>query len=183
MDYLALTARCALGLVFLVAVIGKVRGRAAYEAFRRSVPELVPLPRGAASAVLPALVLPALVVAAECAVVVLLAVERTAAAGLALAAAVLLAFTAGIGRALRAGVRASCRCFGMTPSPLGRLHLVRNLALAALAVAGAAAVLAGAPGQPHPAGVALAVAGGALLALPAVFADDLAALLAPAPRR
>ncbi|MEV0625204.1 MauE/DoxX family redox-associated membrane protein [Nonomuraea wenchangensis] len=178
MDYLALTARCALGLVFLVAVIGKVRGRAAYEAFRRSVPELVPLPRGAASAVLPALV-----VAAECAVVVLLAVERTAAAGLALAAAVLLAFTAGIGRALRAGVRASCRCFGMTPSPLGRLHLVRNLALAALAVAGAAAVLAGAPGQPHPAGVALAVAGGALLALPAVFADDLAALLAPAPRR
>ncbi|SES95722.1 MauE/DoxX family redox-associated membrane protein [Nonomuraea wenchangensis] len=178
MDYLALTARCALGLVFLVAVIGKVRGRAAYEAFRRSVPELVPLPRGAASAVLPALV-----VAAECAVVVLLTVERTAAAGLALAAAVLLAFTAGIGRALRAGVRASCRCFGMTPSPLGRLHLVRNLALAALAVAGAAAVLAGAPGQPHPAGVALAVAGGALLALPAVFADDLAALFAPAPRR
>ncbi|MFG1612176.1 MauE/DoxX family redox-associated membrane protein [Nonomuraea wenchangensis] len=178
MDYLALTARCALGLVFLVAVIGKVRGRAAYEAFRRSVPELVPLPRGAASAVLPALV-----VAAECAVVVLLAVKSTAAAGLALAAAVLLAFTAGIGRALRAGVRASCRCFGMTPSPLGRLHLVRNLALAALAVAGASAVLAGAPGQPHPAGVALAVAGGALLALPAVFADDLAALFAPAPRR
>ncbi|MEV5552149.1 MauE/DoxX family redox-associated membrane protein [Nonomuraea wenchangensis] len=178
MDHLALTARCALGLVFLVAVIGKVRGRAAYEAFRRSVPELVPLPRGAASAVLPALV-----VAAECAVVVLLAVERTAAAGLALAAAVLLAFTAGIGRALRAGVRASCRCFGMTPSPLGRLHLVRNLALAALAVAGAAAVLAGAPGQPHPAGVALAVAGGALLALPAVFADDLAALFSSAPRR
>ncbi|MEZ7126786.1 MauE/DoxX family redox-associated membrane protein [Nonomuraea sp. AD125B] len=176
MDYLALTARCALGLVFLVAVIGKVRGRAAYEAFRRSVPELVPLRRGAA-------VLPAVVVAAECAVVVLLAVERTATAGLALAAAVLLAFSAGIGRALRAGVRASCRCFGMTPSPLGRLHLVRNLALAALAVAGAAAVLAGGPEQPHPAGVTLAVAGGALLALPAVFADDLAALFAPPPGR
>jgi uncharacterized membrane protein YphA (DoxX/SURF4 family) len=94
-QYAALTARCALGLVFLVAVAGKVRSRDAFREFRRSVPGLAPgLPATATSVA---------VGAAEAAAVVLLAVPRTAPAGFALAGAVLLAFTAGIHRALRGG--------------------------------------------------------------------------------
>ncbi|MCQ0006317.1 MauE/DoxX family redox-associated membrane protein [Actinomadura madurae] len=79
MQYVTLTARCALGLVFLVAVLGKIRDRDAFREFRRSVPGLAPgLPPTATSVA---------VVAAESAAVVLLAVPRTAPAGLALARA------------------------------------------------------------------------------------------------
>ncbi|URN09102.1 hypothetical protein LUW74_40990 [Actinomadura madurae] len=120
--------------------------------------------------------------AAESAAVVLLAVPRTAPAGLALAGAVLLAFATGIHRALRDGRNATCRCFGTRPSPAGRVHLARNLALTALAFGGLAAHLA-APGPVHPAGAAVAVAGAGVLALVFIFFDDLADLLfAPSAR-
>ncbi|MFG1701366.1 MauE/DoxX family redox-associated membrane protein [Nonomuraea sp. NPDC049309] len=171
MEYVALTARCTLGIVFLVAVVGKVRGRAAFEAFRRSVPALVPLPRGRVPAVLPAAV-----VAVESATVVLLATRSTAPAGLVLAGAALLAFSLGIGHALRSGTRATCNCFGASAAPIGRRHLVRNLALTAVAVAGVATSYGDA--RPHAAGAVLAIAAGGLLALLAVFTDDLADLFA-----
>ncbi|GAA3113374.1 MauE/DoxX family redox-associated membrane protein [Nonomuraea salmonea] len=173
MEYVALAARCTLGIVFLVAVAGKVRGRAAFEAFRRSVPALVPLPRGRVPAALPA-ALPATVVALEAATVLLLTTEFTAPAGLALAGAVLLAFSLGIRHALRAGSRASCNCFGASSAPLGRRHLVRNLALIAVACTGLATSYAGP--QPQLAGAVLAIAAGGLIALFAVFTDDLADL-------
>ncbi|MEV4568581.1 MauE/DoxX family redox-associated membrane protein [Nonomuraea sp. NPDC049419] len=169
MEYVALAARCTLGIVFLVAVAGKVRGRAAFEAFRRSVPALVPLPRGRVPAALPATV-----VALEAATVLLLTTEFTAPAGLALAGAVLLAFSLGIRHALRAGSRASCNCFGASSAPLGRRHLVRNLALIAVACTGLATSYAGP--QPQLAGAVLAIAAGGLIALFAVFTDDLADL-------
>lgn len=174
LQYVTLTARCALGLVFLVAVLGKVRDRDAFREFRRSVPGLAPgLPPTATSVA---------VVAAESAAVVLLAVPRTAPAGLALAGAVLLAFATGIHRALREGRHATCRCFGTRPSPAGRVHLARNLALTALAFGGLAAHLA-APGPVHPAGAAVAVAGAGVLTLVFIFFDDLADLLiAPSAR-
>lgn len=174
MQYVALTARCALGLIFLVAVVGKVRGRDAFREFRRSVPGLAPgLPAAATSVA---------VVAAESAAVVLLAVPRTAPVGLALAGAVLLAFATGIRRALRDGRNATCRCFGARPSPFGRVHVVRNLVLTALAWGGLAAHLA-VPGPVQPAGAVIAVAGAGVLALAFIFFDDLADLLfAPSAR-
>ncbi|MGH3241152.1 MAG: MauE/DoxX family redox-associated membrane protein [Spirillospora sp.] len=74
MQYVALGARCALGLVFLVVVLGKVRSRNAFAEFRSSVPGLAPgLPRTPISVV---------VVTAELVTVVLLAIESTAPAGL-----------------------------------------------------------------------------------------------------
>ncbi|MFB4298829.1 MauE/DoxX family redox-associated membrane protein [Actinomadura sp. NTSP31] len=168
MPYVELAARCVLGLTFLVAVAGKLRGRNAFRAFRRSVPGLAPgLPPAATSAA---------VVAAEAAVVVLLAIGSTAPAGLALAGAVLLAFALAIHRALRTGRRATCRCFGTGAAPVGRVHVARNLALATVAAGGLAAHLA-APGTAHPAGAAVAVAAGGVLTLVFLFFDELADLL------
>ncbi|GAA2216076.1 methylamine utilization protein MauE [Nonomuraea monospora] len=176
MEYVALAARCALGIVFLAAVAGKVRGREAFEAFRRSVPALVPLPRGRVPAALPATV-----VAVETATVLLLTMEFTAPAGLGLAGAVLLAFSLGIRYALRSGSRAPCNCFSTSSAPLSRRHLVRNAVLIAVAVTGLAASSTQAGTQAHPAGAVLALAAGGLIALFAVFTDDLADLLHPVP--
>ncbi|MFD0899542.1 MauE/DoxX family redox-associated membrane protein [Actinomadura sediminis] len=174
MQYAALAARCAIAAIFVVAVLGKVRGRAAFAEFRRSVPGLAPG--------LPATATALAVVAAETAAAALQATARTAPAGLALAAAVLLAFAAAIHRSLRAGRPAACRCFGTGTAPLGRPHVVRNLALAAIAAGGLAAHLT-APGPAHPGGAAVAVAAAGVLTLVFVFFGELTDLLtAPAPR-
>ncbi|MEW9555142.1 MauE/DoxX family redox-associated membrane protein [Nonomuraea sp. NPDC050783] len=181
MEYVTLAARCALGIVFLAAVVGKVRGRAAFEAFRRSVPAFVPafvqaFIRAFIQAGRVPAALPVTVVAVESATVVLLTAESTAPAGLVLAGAVLLAFSSGIRYALRSGSRASCNCFSSSSAPLRRRHLVRNLGLIAVAGTGLAASFAGTPA--HPAGAVLAVAAGGLIALLAIFTDDLTDLFA-----
>ncbi|RSN62045.1 MULTISPECIES: MauE/DoxX family redox-associated membrane protein [Actinomadura] len=173
MQYVALAARCTIAAVFLVAVVGKLRGRTAFAEFRRSVPGLAPG--------LPATATAVAVVAAEAAAAALQATARTAPAGLALAGAVLLAFAAAVHRSLRAGRPAACRCFGTGTAPVGRVHVVRNLALAAVAAAGLAAHPAAAP--VHPGGAAVAVACAGVLTLVFVFLDELTDLLtAPAPR-
>lgn len=155
MQYVALTARCALGLIFLVAVVGKVRGRDAFGEFRLSVSGLAPrLPRTATSVA---------VVAAESAIAALLAIEHTAPAGFALAGAVLLVFSAAIHRALRDGRQATCRCLGAGSAPVGRGHLARNLALTVIAAGGLSAHLAAAV-PVHPAGAVTAVTAGGVLA-------------------
>ncbi|GAA4635246.1 hypothetical protein GCM10023196_079940 [Actinoallomurus vinaceus] len=118
----------------------------------------------------------AAVVTAESVAVVLLAFERTAPAGLVLAGAVLLAFAGGVHRALRTGRSATCRCFGTGPAPAGRVHVVRNLALTAVAWGGLAAHLT-APGQVHPAGAVIAVAAASVLTLVFIFFTELADLL------
>jgi hypothetical protein len=164
---LVVFARSVLALVFVVAAVGKLRDRAAFVA---SVREL---------RVAPAAPVAAAVVAAELLVVLLLVPGRPAAtaAGLALAAGLLLAFTAAVVSALRRGLAAGCRCFGAsTASPYGRRHVARNLALAVVAVAGAAA----APADPAVTGpvVLAAVPLAALAALVVTRLDDLVALVA-----
>jgi hypothetical protein len=168
MQHVAWACRCALAAVFLVAVLGKVRGRDAFRAFRASVLDMVALPAGGAT------LLSAAVVLSEASIIVLLAVQRTAPAGFMLAGAVLLAFCAGIARAVRSGARTPCRCFGATATPSSGRHLVRN------------AVLLTVTGEAHPAGVAIALACAGVLVVAIVFFDDLADLFAgppPASRR
>ncbi|MQY04563.1 MauE/DoxX family redox-associated membrane protein [Actinomadura macrotermitis] len=174
MQYVALAARCTLELVFLVAVIGKARSPKAFREFRASVPGLAPgLPPAAVSAAVPA---------AEAAIVVLAAIGPTAPAGLALAGAVLLMFTAAIVRTLRAGRQATCRCLGGGPAPLGRVQVVRNLALAVVAAAGLSAQLT-ATAPVHPGGAVVAVAAAGVLGAVFVFFAELADLLiVPSPR-
>ncbi|MGP3956892.1 MauE/DoxX family redox-associated membrane protein [Nonomuraea sp. 3N208] len=173
MQYVVLACRVAIGVVFLVAVLGKMRGRSAFAGFRVSVRGLVPLGPRASTALSGAIVL------AEGCVVVLLAIPGTVQVGLMLAGTVLAGFCAGIIRAMRSGSTTPCRCFGATGTPLGRRHLVRNTGLLALVAAGLV------PGHtsPHPAGIALSVLVGAVLAAIVIFFDDLADLFAAQPRR
>jgi hypothetical protein len=171
MQYVALTCRCALGVVFLAAVAGKLHSRAAFSRFRASVAALTHS-RGRASAVLSGAT-----VLVEAGVAVLLAIPRTVPAGLVLAGLVLLGFCAAVVSAMRSGAAPPCRCFGATGAPLGGRHLVRNAGLLVL-VAAALPTGVGASHQTlHPAGAALGLAAAAVVALAVLFFDDLVDLL------
>ncbi|MFC5813665.1 MULTISPECIES: MauE/DoxX family redox-associated membrane protein [Nonomuraea] len=176
MHYLDVACRLLLAAVFVTAAWTKVSGKAGWAAFVGSLRQLDqvpgPLLRPAAFAV----------VATEIVVAVLLLVPVRVAGwiGFALAGCLLLSFTLVIGRALSRGNRAPCRCFGASSTPLGPIHIVRNLILVCVAVLGLAG--ASAPGAfevPYAllAGVAGLVAGILITAF-----EDLVALFRPTAR-
>lgn len=156
--------------VFLFAVLGKARGRAAFEEFARSIQGLKLTPRKWSAH------LAALVVAAEAGVVVLLAVPGTVVAGFGLAAVLLIGMTGAIVVAIGKGRQAPCRCFGASVTPLGTAHVVRNLILLAAGAGGLA--FAGSTGGAQPGPLVLALAAAAVGVLLVVRADDLMALFA-----
>ncbi|GIJ46110.1 hypothetical protein Val02_29960 [Virgisporangium aliadipatigenens] len=170
-DVLALTARCAVGAVFLAAAASKVMRRSAFEAYRSSVTALAPGPLRGLPRLAEALV------AAEFAVVGALVWTPAAGWGLGAAALLLTAFAAAVARARGAAV--ACNCFGYSPVPAGVPQIVRNAVLASVAVAGLLATAAPA-GVVEPAGTVLAVGTGLGLAVICVAWDDLAALLGAA---
>ncbi|MFJ6566329.1 MauE/DoxX family redox-associated membrane protein [Streptomyces sp. NPDC091292] len=179
MDHVLISCRVFLGLVFVLSFTGKVRGRAAYRAFRDSVRELAPwLPGGGAALTAAAVT----VLAAESVSVVLLAVPSTgsALAGFLLATGLLGAFTVAIAGTVRRGDRVACRCFGAASSaPVGAAQLVRNGLLLAGALTGVCAALTGGgPGVPL-AGAAVALVFGAAAAGLVLLTDDLSQLLRP----
>lgn len=147
-------------------------------AFRRSLPATLGVPPLRANRLAPA------VVAAELAVLppLVLGVWWAPAAlvGFALAAALLVAFTAALLSMIRRGVTEPCHCFGAQDSPPGRLDLVRNGLLAGFAVAGLVVV---AVSGPVAGGSGIELGGGALLgaaaALLAVRLDDLRWMVGP----
>ncbi|MFB9236646.1 MauE/DoxX family redox-associated membrane protein [Plantactinospora siamensis] len=176
MRYVELTGRLLLALVFLAAVVGKLRSRAAFAGFVGSVEAFGLLPRRRVRPVA------GLAVAVEAAVVPLLAVPAAAPAGYAAAAALLAVLTGAILAALRRGRRPACHCFGTAGAPIGPRHVVRNVLLFLVAAAGlAASPMAGAGPPAGAAGRLLALAAAAPLAALVVRLDDLAALFAPAP--
>ncbi|SEG98045.1 hypothetical protein SAMN05444920_111168 [Nonomuraea solani] len=185
MPYLLIACQVLLAAVFAIALAGKVRGRAAFDAYVSSIVALEILPRRVSVAAANALL------AAEAVVIVLLALPWTVPLGFAAAAGTLAAMIGGILVALRRGRRAPCRCFGASVTPLGRVHVVRNLVLAAAGGAGLAAwATAGAggaglaawavagPDAPHPAGVVIALVAAGVSALLVVRLDDLMELFA-----
>lgn len=152
--------------VFLTSAVGKVRDRAAWEGFVRSVRDFELVPARSALAVAAA------VVGGESAAVLLLAVTVTVPAGLAVAGVLLAVFTVSIVLTLRKGVRAACRCLGSAALPLGRRHLVRNgLLFATVALAGVS--LASSRVSPHPAGMVVAVVAGLIGAVVVMVFDQI----------
>lgn len=171
MEYLAVVCRSLLAVLFLASAVGKLRSRAAYARFTAATARLAP---GGP----PARRVAAAVVAAELAVVPLVAFPGTVLLGFGLALALLTGFTLAILAALRRNDRAPCACFGGAHGRLGYGQVLRNLILLACAVLGAvAAAVADPPGDP--AGVLLAVGGGAVAALLVAFADDIVDLFRP----
>ncbi|MGW5343728.1 MauE/DoxX family redox-associated membrane protein [Streptomyces sp. NPDC004050] len=177
MEYLVAGARGLLGLVFLVSLAGKVAGRSAFTAFAGSVRSFGVVP--------PGLVRPVArtVIAGEATVCGLMAVpvRGAAAAGFAVAAALLVAFTAGIMAAVRRGAAAPCRCFGPSTTPLGTPHIVRNLALCAVAAGGAGALAVPAAADARPGGAAVAAVAGLITGIVVTRLDHLVALFRPLP--
>jgi hypothetical protein len=164
-----LFCRVVLGVVFVVAAAGKLRGRGAQRATRVTV-RAFGITSGALATVI-AVSLPF----AELAVAVLLVIPPVAMLGYVLAGGLLIGFSAGVAVALRRGQRVPCRCFGASEAPIGRRHLVRNGGLLAVAVAGLAASIAdGAPGglTVDPAALVAAFAG-LLVALLVIRMEDL----------
>ena len=122
MQYLAIGCRTAVGVVFLLAVIGKVVGTEAFTEFVQSVRDMKAVPPPLVALTARATLL------AEASAVLLVAIPFKTAAVIGFAAAIVLtaAFSSAIARTVRSGNRASCRCFGRSSTPLGIRHLVRN---------------------------------------------------------
>jgi hypothetical protein len=170
MSYLLVACRTLLLGVFVVALVGKVRRRSAYREFVGSVRALGVVPHRMSG------VVAAAVTATEAAVVLLLTAPSTVLAGFGLTTVLLAAFTTGILLALRKGRRAPCHCFGASSTPLGVVHVVRNLVLIAVGVAGLLAGLVAAGQATHPEGLLLAVIAALLGLLPVLRMDDLMVL-------
>ncbi|GAA3123678.1 MauE/DoxX family redox-associated membrane protein [Streptosporangium carneum] len=175
MPYVLIACGALLAAVFGVSAVGKLRGGAAFASFSGSLVRLRLLPRAWAGAAA------ALVVTAEGLVPPLLAFPATRMAGFCLAAGLMTAFCVGIELSVRRGASAPCRCFGVSSSPLGRRHLIRNSVLLAASLSGGAAVAAGASGPLHPAGVAVALASAGCAAVAVVRFDDIAELFTGSP--
>lgn len=170
MGYGILAARVLVGVVFAASAIGKLRGVTALRDFEEAV-------RGMG---LPAfLVRPVAftVVAAECAIPLLVAAPLGAAAGLSLAAVMLMGFTVVIAGLLRRDAPASCHCFGGSSLPVGARHLVRNGFLLLVAMTGAVEEFAGARPARDLSGCAVTAFGAVVGALLVIRLDDLAELM------
>ncbi|TDC01258.1 methylamine utilization protein MauE [Nonomuraea longispora] len=168
MGLLLVACQVLLGVVFAVSAFTKLRSGAAVRSFAAS---LVMLPEG--------LRLPAAcaVAAGEAVAAALMVVPR---AGLALSAILLAGFTLAIVVSIRKGVRAPCRCFGLSATPLGRVHLVRNaLLLLVVALGGTGLIYSGGP--PAAAGLAVAVPAGLAGAIMLIAFDDIAGLFMQTP--
>ena len=161
MHYLALLARCVIAGVLVLAVVSKLRAPAEVES---AVGELLKVRRPVGRR------LARLLVVAELGVAALVIIPGTAQAGLVAAAVLMCGFAALVWANVRR--RIPCPCFGPSRTPLGPVHVVRNLVLGAVAAVGAAAPMAAL--RPEEVVMTLVVAAfGVGLA---VFADDVHAL-------
>jgi len=175
MTYPTLCLSMSISGVFLLAAAGKLRGRAAFEAFAGSVAVFSGLGSGRARTAA------ILLAAAEPVVAVLVLVPATALVGLIGAAALLAAFTVALVRAVRRKVRTPCHCFGADAAPVEWRHVVRNAVLLAAVALDAALTPWSSGGRLEPGGIALCLlAAGAVVAGVAML-DDIAALLGPEP--
>ncbi|MGC4937313.1 MauE/DoxX family redox-associated membrane protein [Kribbella sp. DT2] len=175
MSYLFLACSVILSFVFGMSSASKL-GRSAFRDFVASAGPLKILPRSLrplASRV---------VVSSEIALTVVLLVGAGSAAlpalvpvavvALTAAAALLLVFTVAIVATLRRGGQQACRCFGAKATPLGPAHVVRNVLLLAVALAGLVAVIATEPSV-EPGGAVLAGVAGLVVGLLVTRFDDL----------
>lgn len=169
MGYPAIAARCLLFLVFAVSASSKVRSRPAFDEFAESLRRLKIVPRRLAWSTA------ALVACGEICTVVLLAIPTTAGIGLAAATGLLTVFAAGTTVAVIRRARVPCRCFGPSARPLGVVHVIRNVVLAA---AGGLGMAIGRGQDLAPAGIAVTVAASVVCTLVVVRFDDIVDLFA-----
>lgn len=171
MGYVEIGLRALFVTVFAASFVSKTGG---FDAFAGSVRGMVPAAGQLARPIA------WVVFAFEAAVCLLLVLpaHTTAATGFLLASTLLLAFTLGIAATLRRGARVPCRCFGDTSTPVGPIHLVRNLLLVVVALAGAGATTAAERQLPIPV-MLLCAAAGVLLGAIVIELDAIVRLFRP----
>lgn len=170
LSYLLLACRVMLAGVFVVSLVSKVRSRAAYADFGRSVVDWRVVPRRWSAPVV------AGVVAGEAGVVLLLALPWTVLVGFVAGGLLLAAFTGAIAVTLRRGPSATCRCFGAGKTRLGTAHVVRNLLLVAVCVTGAVAATMTAGLPSNAPGLGLTLTAAVVGVVFVVHFDEIAAL-------
>ncbi|WP_369212776.1 MauE/DoxX family redox-associated membrane protein [Streptomyces flavofungini] len=167
MDHIFLTARFLIGIVFAVSLTAKFRA-GGWGTFLESIEGLAPRLPARATAVVVALV--------EAGAIATLVIPDAAAYGLMAAALLLVSFTIALLRAIRRRSSVSCGCFGTSETPVGKLHVARNVLLTAGACAGIAASVQPAAGAPGWQGSITAAAVGSVAAVMAVLTDEMADL-------
>ncbi|TDD42349.1 hypothetical protein E1286_30965 [Nonomuraea terrae] len=173
-QYVEVTCRLLLVAVFITAAFTKVSGKDAWLAFVRSLRQLKQIP----SPLLQPAALAVVAIEAIVAVLLLIPVRVAGWIGFALAGCLLLSFTLVIGRALSHGNRAPCRCFGASSTPLGPIHIMRNMMLVCVAVLGlAGASASGTLDAPY---ALLAGAGGLVAGILITALEDIVTLFGPA---
>jgi len=159
MSAVVLACRVSVAVVFLLAVCGKVRSRAAFDEFALSLTGMRLVGARGRRSVARAVVL------VESVVIALVVVPSTVLAGFLLAAGVSAALAAGLVVARSRGATESCRCFGVADGGgIGRATVARPVVLCGVAAVGFAARAAD---QTAPGGAALVAAllAGAIAAL------------------
>ncbi|MEV0386257.1 MauE/DoxX family redox-associated membrane protein [Nonomuraea sp. NPDC050643] len=168
MTSFALLSQSLIAGVLVLAVVSKLRAPADVEAAVGTLLRVARHPTGRR--------LTRLLVAAELTVAALVIAPATAPAGLALAAALMWGFAAFVAVTVRGRRRVPCPCFGPSRTPLGPVHVVRNVLLGAVAAFGAAAT-AYVPANPlQPGEVVVTLVAAAFGVGMAAFADDVHAL-------
>jgi uncharacterized membrane protein YphA (DoxX/SURF4 family) len=164
-EYAVLTSRALLGLVFMASTLSKIRSRAAFEEFIKSIKRLEMLPNATIAAIL--------VIVGEGAVPLALAYPGTVEVGFLLTSVVLVMFIGAILLTLRRGNSVPCPCFGPSRTPLGVRHITRNVVLLGVALVAGVGTLLGDLGHAQAAGVAISLFIGVVLAVLLIRLDDL----------
>ncbi|HET7012671.1 MAG TPA: MauE/DoxX family redox-associated membrane protein [Streptosporangiaceae bacterium] len=170
-ELIAMFGRVLLAVTLAVAGLGKLRSRAAFDAFAETFGDLgwrSGPGRRAAAAALPG---------AELGSAVLLAVPPTLIWGYAAALTLLAAMTATAAMAVKRGRRVRCRCFGLAEESIGASTLTRNTVLVAAGLAGLAGALASAGRAGSPAAQVLGAGLGLIGAAVIVYWAELGYLL------
>ncbi|GAA2591172.1 hypothetical protein GCM10010399_22020 [Dactylosporangium fulvum] len=146
--------RALLGIVFAVAVVGKLRR---FTAFTTTLTAFGWVPARFRTS------LAFVVVAVECLIVGLVAVPATVPFGFLLAAVTLAAFSLAVLQSLRTGGSVRCECFGADGGEMGAPQLVRNGVLLAVATTGAALTVSGPAGSTNLPGLATGLVAGLVI--------------------
>ncbi|MEV5411977.1 MauE/DoxX family redox-associated membrane protein [Thermopolyspora sp. NPDC052614] len=167
MGYLMVGAMVVISTTFAAASLGKLRD---LPGFRASLRGLVPGRTLALTAVL----VPTAELITVAAFIATLVDRRASVIGFGLAAVLLAAFTVGVAVAIRKDGAARCHCFGRQGAVLSTRHVIRNVFLLGVALAGLAG--RGAFGDVDPAGAAIAVICALWVAANVIFMDEIIAL-------
>ncbi|GGV01438.1 hypothetical protein GCM10010495_10640 [Kitasatospora herbaricolor] len=139
-EYLELAFRCVVTIVFAASAAGKAR---APQEFAAAVREMRVAPERLTGQIVVAVpLLEALLAAAVW-------VPAIAPWAYALAAGLTVVFTAVLVSVLRRRIDAACSCFGVSATPVGMAHVVRNCVLFAAAAAGCVTAFAADPGTAY----------------------------------